>query len=66
MNAVIKKQDLKQPRYDRLGNLALAKPLPEKEDNSDELQEALRLSGILQTTLDVEKLVEILPTKSSN
>lgn len=59
MNAVVKKQDLTQPRYDRLGNLAMAKPLPEKEDNPDELQEALRLSGILQTTLDVEKLVEI-------
>ncbi len=59
MNAVIKNQDFKQPAYERLGNLALAMPMPEKEANSDELQKALRLSGILQTTLDVSKLIEI-------
>ena len=59
MSAVVRKQDLKHPRYDRLGNLALAMPVPEIDENQDELQKALRLSGILQTTLDVDKLIEI-------
>ena len=57
MNALI--QEVEQPRYDRLGNLALAMPLPGKEENSDELQKALKLSGILQTTLEVDKLIDI-------
>lgn len=59
MNAVIEKQGTPQPRYDRLGNLALALPVPEQDDGQDELQKALRLSGILQTTLDITKLIEI-------
>ncbi len=59
MSAVIQKQEHKQPHYDRLGNLALAMALPEQDDNEDELQKALRLSGILQTTLDINKLIEI-------
>ena len=59
MSAVIQEQENKQPRYDRLGNLALAMPLPDMDDGQDELQKALRLSGILQTTLDINKLVEI-------
>ena len=57
MNALI--QEAEQPRYDRLGNLALAMPLPGKEGNPDELQKALKLSGILQTTLEVDKLIDI-------
>lgn len=58
MNAVTQ-QDLKQPRYDRLGNLALSMPLPENNGGQDELEKALRLSGILQTTLDVTKIIEL-------
>ena len=57
MNALI--QEVEQPSYDRLGNLALATALPGKEDNKDELQKALKLSGILQTTLEVDKLIDI-------
>ncbi len=60
MNAVIGKQNQNTPRYDRLGNLAMSLPLPQKDDNPDELERALRLSGILQTTLEVDKLIEIL------
>lgn len=59
MNAVIQKQEPEQPRYDRLGNLAVAMPLPEQDAGQGELQQALRLSGILQTTLDVGKLIDI-------
>lgn len=58
MSAVIQQQEHKQPRYDRLGNLAMVMPLPQ-DDSQDELQHALRLSGILQTTLDVSQLIDI-------
>jgi len=57
MNALT--QEVEQPRYDRLGNLALAVPLPGKKGKQDELQKALKLSGILQTTLEVNKLIDI-------
>ncbi len=43
--------------YDRFGNLAL-NFAPEQENNPD-LDKALRLSGKLQTTLDVDKIIEI-------
>jgi diguanylate cyclase (GGDEF)-like protein len=59
MSAVMEKQGYKQPRYDRLGNLALAMPVPATEETENELEKALRLSGILQTTLEVNKLIEI-------
>ena len=36
MNAVIGKQEQNTPRYDRLGNLAMAMPLPEKDENPDD------------------------------
>ncbi len=57
MNALV--QEVEQPRYDQLGNLALASTLPGKEDNKDGLQKVLKLSGILQTTLEVDKLIDI-------
>ncbi len=57
MNALV--QEVEQPRYDRLGNLALAATMADKEDNKDELQKALKLSGILQTTLEIDKLIDI-------
>ena len=57
MSALI--QEIEQPRYDRLGNLALATAAPDKDDSKDELQKALKLSGILQTTLEVDKLIDI-------
>lgn len=59
MNAVIGKQEQNAPRYDRLGNLAISMPLPTSDENPDELEHALRLSGILQTTLEIDKLIEI-------
>ena len=34
-------------------------PLPENNGGQDELEKALRLSGILQTTLDVTKIIEL-------
>ncbi len=58
MNVVTQKE-LKQPRYDRLGSLALDMPAPEDSESQGELEKALRLSGILQTTLDVTKIIEL-------
>lgn len=58
MNLVSQKE-LKQPRYDRLGTLALAMPNPEDGKTQGELEKALRLSGILQTTLDATKIIEL-------
>lgn len=57
---VVAQDDLNQPRYDRLGNLALSMPLPENTDSSEDLEKALRLSGMLQTTLEVTKIIEIV------
>lgn len=45
------------PSYERFGNLAL-ELIPEQESSPD-LDQALRLSGKLQTTLDVDKIIEI-------
>ena len=59
MSAVIQQEDSRQLRYDRLGNLALSMPLPEPQESQEELEKALRLSGILQTSLDVTKIIEI-------
>lgn len=59
MNVVVAQHDLKQSRYDRLGNLALSMAVPEDGATQDELEKALRLSGILQTTLDVTKIIEM-------
>lgn len=56
---VVAQHDLEQPRYDRLGNLALSMPNAESGEGQDELEKALRLSGILQTTLDIAKIIEL-------
>jgi len=56
---VVAQEELNQPQYDRLGNLALSMPLPENTENQEELEKALRLSGMLQTTLEVSKIIEI-------
>ncbi len=58
MNVVIQK-NLKQPSYDRFGSLALSAQTLEGDEGQDELEKALRLSGILQTTLDVAKIIEL-------
>ncbi|MFC1749196.1 GGDEF domain-containing protein [Pseudomonadota bacterium] len=57
---VVAQEDLNQPRYDRLGNLALSMPLPDSTESSEDLEKALRLSGMLQTTLEVTKIIEIV------
>ena len=50
-------ENLKQPSYDLLGNLAFT--ITEQAEEQDDLTKALRLSGILQTSLDAEKIIEI-------
>ena len=58
MNVVTQKE-LEQPRYDRLGALALAMPGQGEGETQSDLEKALRLSGILQTTLDITKIIEL-------
>ncbi len=53
--------ELRQPQYDWLGNLALSttQPMAELHSGRKELEQALRISGVLQTSLDVSKIIEI-------
>lgn len=60
MNAVIQNQNIDLSLGDRFGNLALAAPaIPGRSEDNSELEKALRLSGILQTTLEANKLIEL-------
>ncbi len=53
--------ELREPQYDWLGNLALSttQPMAEHHSSRKELEQALRISGVLQTSLDVSKIIEI-------
>ncbi|MBI3773925.1 MAG: GGDEF domain-containing protein [Gammaproteobacteria bacterium] len=57
--ATLETTQFKQPRYDRLGNLALALAQEESAGGQKDLEKALRISGILQTSLEVKDVIEI-------
>ena len=49
----------------KTGNLALSTPLFSETENSDEVANALRLSGALQTSLDLNKMIEIFALETN-
>lgn len=58
--SVATQTDLRQPSYDQLaGNLALTLPTASGESGSSDMEKALRISGILQTTLDTTRIIEL-------
>jgi len=52
------KQKAKDPIYE-LGNLALMSNFIEKKSEYKELNKALQIANVLQTTLDISKLIEV-------
>ncbi len=57
--SVVAQHDFRQPGYDHMGPLPQAVPALSDVKNKDDLEKALRLSGMLQTTLEVDKIIDI-------